>query len=49
MNVYFENVALMINSANYVFDVTCKKGIHQSERWTYIPAVNDVGNYPFQD
>lgn len=48
MNVYFENVALMVNSANYVFDVTCKKGIQQAERWTYIPAVSDVGEYPFQ-
>ena len=48
MNVYFENVALMINSANYVFDVTCTKGIQQAERWTYVPGANDVGNYPFQ-
>jgi lysophospholipase L1-like esterase len=48
MNVYFDNVILAINPANYVFDVTCKKGTQQTERWTFVPAASDAGNYPFE-
>ena len=48
MNVYFDNVVLVINPANYVFDVTCEKGTQQSERWTYVPATDDIGRYPFE-
>lgn len=47
MNVYFDNVALVVNPANYVFDATCAKGTQQTERWTYTPATNEAGNYPF--
>jgi lysophospholipase L1-like esterase len=45
MNVYFDNVVCVVNPANYVFDVTCVKGIQQSERWTYIPTSSDGGEY----
>jgi lysophospholipase L1-like esterase len=48
MNVYFENVALTLNPANYAFDVICAKGVQQSERWTYTPAKNESGSFPFQ-
>lgn len=48
MNVYFENVVLVINSQNYIFDVTCDKGSQQVERWTFVPNAGDVGDYPFQ-
>ncbi len=47
MNVYFDNVCLVINPLNYVFDVTCDKGKQQTERWTYVPVAQDVGEYPF--
>jgi len=48
MNVYFDNVALMLNPDNYAFDVTCGKGIQQAERWTFLPKTEDIGEVPFQ-
>ena len=47
MNVYFDNVCLVVNPANYVFDVTCAKGLQQTERWTVVPTTNDIGEFPF--
>ena len=47
MNVYFDNVCLVVNRANYVFDVTCDKGVQQAERWTFVPTNEDVGQFPF--
>ena len=46
MNVYFDNVCLVVNRANYAFDVTCAKGTQQAERWTFVPTNEDVGQYP---
>ena len=47
MNVYFDNVCLVVNPANYAFDVTCAKGNQQAERWTCVPTDADVGEFPF--
>src|SRR5690606_27169076 len=46
-NLYFENVVLAINPANYAFDVECEKGRQEFERWTFTPAAEDTGTYPF--
>ncbi|MDP6114637.1 MAG: SGNH/GDSL hydrolase family protein [Planctomycetota bacterium] len=48
MNVYFANVALVLNPANYAFDVICTKGVQQAERWTFTPAEGETGTFPFQ-
>jgi hypothetical protein len=45
MNVYFDNVTLTPNISNFIFDVSCEKGLQQNERWTYIPSDTDAGDY----
>ncbi|MCK5803020.1 MAG: SGNH/GDSL hydrolase family protein [Lentisphaeria bacterium] len=47
MNVYFDNVSLTVNPANYVFDVTCNRGIQQNERWSYTPTGKTIGQFGF--
>lgn len=47
-NVYFDNVCLVINPANYVFDVHCNRGHLQDDRWTYTPTEKEVGDYTFE-
>src|SRR5690242_18854275 len=47
-NVYFDNVVLVPNPANFVFDSVCSKGRQQVERWTWTPTEADVGEHPFQ-
>ena len=44
-NIYFENVIIAVNPANYVFDVDCEKGMNQSERWTFTPTAEEAGSY----
>lgn len=48
MNVYFDNVFLMVNPANYVFEINCPKGMQQNERWTFTPKKTDVGDHAFE-
>jgi len=45
-NIYFDNIILTANSANYAFDVRCDKGVHLAEKWTYLPKQNEAGDYP---
>jgi len=47
-SIYFDNVILTLNVANFAFDVTCPKGRQQAERWTWTPTDADVGEFPFQ-
>jgi hypothetical protein len=47
MNVYYDNVVLVLNTASYAFDVNCPKGVQLHERWSYMPEDKDVGEYPF--
>jgi lysophospholipase L1-like esterase len=43
MNVYFDNLVQVTNSANYVFDVNCTKGRNDQLRWRFLPTEKDVG------
>ena len=43
-NLYFDNVCLVMNPANYVFDVDCLRGQNEQARWTYLPTEKDVGD-----
>ena len=45
MNLYFDNVILVPNWRNYLYDVTCNRGSQQEERWTYVPKAEDVGQF----
>ena len=46
MNIYFENVILVPNVRNYIFQVKCEKGVHQQDSWTFLPNKKDVGAWP---
>ncbi|NLZ62912.1 MAG: hypothetical protein GX902_03800 [Lentisphaerae bacterium] len=45
MNVYFDNIVLLINCDNYVFDVNCPKGRNDQKRWRFTPTESDLGTY----
>ena len=46
-NIYFRNIFLAVNPANYVFDVNCKVGRNDLKRWRFTPAAADAGKtYP---
>lgn len=46
-NIYFRNIFLTVNPANYVFDVTGKIGRNDVKRWRFTPTAADAGKtYP---
>ena len=45
-NIYFDNIILTLNSANYAVYVTCPKGLQYQERWTFVPVADETGEYP---
>ena len=46
-NIYFRNIFLAVNPANFVFDVNCKVGRNDLKRWRFTPAAADAGKtYP---
>ena len=47
-NIYFENIFLTLNHANFAFEVKCKKGRCDEKRWRFIPKKNEAGTYDLQ-
>ena len=46
-NIYFRNIFLTVNPANYIFDVNCKVGRNDVKRWRFTPTAADGGKtYP---
>ena len=45
-NIYFDNVILTPNVADYTFEVQCEKGGSFADRWQYTPQADDSGSYP---
>jgi lysophospholipase L1-like esterase len=46
--MYFDNVALMLNGRQYVFNAICAIGRQLEERWTVTPTAEEVGEYPLE-
>lgn len=47
-NIYFDNVVLVPMVDAWIFDVDCNRGRQQSERWTWVPTKDDVGDQPIR-
>ncbi|MDD5728649.1 MAG: GDSL-type esterase/lipase family protein [Victivallales bacterium] len=47
-NVYFENLVLTLNPADYAFDVDCLKGHNDTKRWRFIPENKDNGTFTWR-
>ena len=48
-NIYFKNIFLAVNHANFVFDAECASGAQERSRWTFTPAEEDAGKtIPFK-
>ena len=47
-NIYFDNVVLVPNPANVIFDVNCLRGAQLADHWTWVPPAADVGDVQLQ-
>ena len=46
INIYFDNVVLVPGIRDYLFDVDCKNGRQDQERWRFTPEAKDAGSFP---
>ncbi len=47
-NLYFDNLLLVPNPANVVFDVTCLRGNQFADHWTWVPTDAEIGDIQWQ-
>lgn len=47
-NIYFDNIVMVLNPANFAFEIKCDKGNHFAERWSFKPKADDGGEYPIE-
>ena len=46
-NIYYKNIFLTLNYANYMFEVDCAVGRNDQDRWRFVPRKNEAGKkYP---
>lgn len=47
-SIYFENIVLTEDIADYRFEITCDVGLAEKRRWLAMPKEKDVGNHPLK-
>ncbi|WP_417387497.1 SGNH/GDSL hydrolase family protein [Gimesia sp.] len=46
INIYFDNIVLTETPEKYQFEVSCKLGKTEQNRWTLTPSASDAGEHP---
>ncbi|MGI6459531.1 MAG: SGNH/GDSL hydrolase family protein [Candidatus Hydrogenedentales bacterium] len=44
-NLYFDNTVLVLNAANFAFDIDCARGRQFADCWRFVPTAEEVGDY----
>lgn len=42
-NIYYKNIFLTVNYADYIFEAKCKAGRNDQDRWRFLPQEEDAG------
>ena len=48
VSVYYDNIIMAVNSANYAYKVRCQKGRNDQKRWSYTPKEGEEGTYDWR-
>lgn len=51
-NIYYKNIFLTVNYADYIFEAKCKAGRNDQDRWRFLLQEEDAGKefpLPLQD
>jgi len=44
-NIYFDNIVMVPDINDYIFDVVCDSGANYSKFWSWVPNVNTAGDF----